>query len=484
MIDSLHFNKVRDIPTFTKSQEEAVNAAIQFIADEFNENRYIIGINGAGGTGKTFITNYIINNCKYAYSTIKCCSPTHKACRVFSKAIGGINVDTIQSTFGFRLNLNLEDFDPNHPQFNPMAAPKLENVRLLIIDEVSMLPRNIVNYICSTCKTHQIKIIAIGDTSQLPPVKEKRSLMFDKCFKVFTLSEVVRQEEDNPVSKLLKILRQDIENRSFRFLEFLSKNINNYEYNSDSKGWCCVGQAKFKEYIDTSFNDEDYTKNINLYRIIAYTNKTVAEWNKYVRYKIIKDADKKIITRNDLLMSYETIVDEYLAVIINNSEEYIVYDIVDYVDPTHRFKGYLIKFQLVNGGCIIRPLFIIDHKDRFTLNLYYKINNELIKAAKNATGATRASRWKEYYDFKKNYLIMANILDNSGKIIIDRDIDYGFSITANKAQGDTYNNVFVDVNDIVYDKNGNMYTNIDEMLRRLYVACSRVRNNLIMCYGR
>lgn len=484
MIDVSSFNKPRLIPKFTKSQEEAVNAAIQFIADDFDEHKYIIGINGAGGTGKTFITNYIINNCRYALSTIQCCSPTHKACRVFSQAIGGIPVNTIQSTFGFRLNLNLEDFDPNHPQFNPMASPKLENIKLLIIDEVSMLPRNIVNYICKTCKEHEIKVLVLGDASQLPPVKEKHSLMFDKCFRLFTLKEIVRQEEDNPISKLLVILRKDIENRTFRFLEFLSKNIGNYEYNSNGKGWCCVNPATFRDYIDTSFNDEDYTKNIDLYRIVAYKNKTVAEWNKYVRHKIIKDADTKIITRNDLLMSYETIVDEFLAIILNNSEEYIVKDIVDFVDPKYKFKGYLIKFQLVNGGFITRPLFIIDHKDRYTIQTYYKFNNELIKAAKNATGATRAARWKEYYDFKKNYLIMCNILDNSGKIIIDRDIDYGFAITANKAQGATYNNVFVDVNDIVFDIHGNINSNIDEMLRRLYVACSRVKNNLVMCYGR
>ncbi|AXH74551.1 MAG: AAA domain protein [crAssphage sp. isolate ctbg_1] len=478
------FNKRRITPKFTNSQEIAVTEAIGFIAKPFDESKFIIGINGAGGTGKTFITNYIIYNCIYNPSAIQCCSPTHKACRVFSQAIGGLEVNTIQSVFGFRLNLNLEDFDPNHPQFNPMAKPKLEQIRLLIIDEVSMLPKGVVKYIYETCKAHQIKVIGLGDMHQLPPVKEKRSLFFDKCFKVFTLKEIVRQEEDNPCSKLLSILRKDVDNRTFRFLEFLSNNIGNYEYNSDGKGWCCVGPEQFKEYIHTSFNDEAYTENIDLYRIIAYKNKTVADWNNYVRNQIIKDADKKIITRNDLLMSYETIVDDFLSIILNNSEEYIVNEIVDYIDPTHKFKGFLIKFQLVNGGKITRPLFVIDHKDKYTLHAYYKYNKELIQAAKNATGATRASRWKEYYTFKKSYLIMANIIDSSGKILIDRDIDYGFAITANKAQGSTYNNIFVDVNDICYDKNGNLNSNIDELLRRLYTACSRVRNNIIFCYGK
>lgn len=50
-------------------------------------------------------------------------------------------------------------------------------------------------------------------------------------------------------------------------------------------------------------------------------------------------------------------------------------------------------------------------------------------------------------------------------------------------QGSTYNTVFVDVNDMIYDKNGKPYTNRDEMLRRLYVACSRASHQLILCYG-
>ena len=115
---------------FTKDQENAINGILKFIESEFNVNDYIIGLTGAGGTGKTFITNYFIKNCKYSNSIIKCTSPTHKACRVFSEALNGKIVDTIQSTFGLRLDLKLEDFDPANPQFNPAATPKLENIKL------------------------------------------------------------------------------------------------------------------------------------------------------------------------------------------------------------------------------------------------------------------------------------------------------------------------------------------------------------------
>lgn len=50
-------------------------------------------------------------------------------------------------------------------------------------------------------------------------------------------------------------------------------------------------------------------------------------------------------------------------------------------------------------------------------------------------------------------------------------------------QGSTYENVFVDVNDIVFDREGRIYPNIEDMLRRLYVACSRTKKDLIIAYG-
>ena len=164
--------------------------------------------------------------------------------------------------------------------------------------------------------------------------------------------------------------------------------------------------------------------------------------------------------------------------------EYIIHDITDFQDPTHDFKCFMVKFQAIHGGKITQPLCIIDHEDRFTINLYFNKLNNLINDAKTANGSTRASKWKEYYRFKRKYLLANNILNSYGKVLFSRDIDYGFAITSHKSQGSTYNTVFVDVNDMVYDKYGHPYTNQDELLRRLYVACSRPSTELFLCYGR
>lgn len=469
--------------SFTKDQEVAINGIIDFIADPFNLNKYIVGLTGPGGTGKTFVTNYIIKHCKYAPSVIKCTSPTHKACRVFSMSIGNKEVNTIQSTFGFRLDMRLEDFDPINPRFSPISKPKLENIKLLLIDEASMLPSKLVVYINNICKKLNIKIIYIGDDYQLSPVNEKRSTAFSSCVKLYRLEEIVRQTANNPIIKLLDIIREDIKYKSFEFLNYVIKHKGKIDYNEESKGYAICNPSQFNQLINSSFKDENYTKNIDMYRIIAYTNLCVSSWNNYIRNLIIEDANKNIITKNDLIMSYETIVDDFNSPIITNSEEYIINDITNFVDTDYQFKGFLIKFQLVNGGDITKPLFVIDSKDKFTVQRYYQIIQELINAAKLANGGQRASKWKEYYTFKKKYLIASNIINRTGTILHSRDLDYGFAITAHKSQGSTYDTVFIDLNDMVFNKNGIIYPDKEDLLRRIYVACSRARSNLIICYG-
>ena len=116
-------NENKQSVTFTDDQSAAIDELISFIAATWSDKDFIRGLCGPGGTGKTFVTKYIIENCKYSHSVIKCTAPTHKACRVLNNAIGNIrNVETIQSTFGLRLDLKLEDFDPERPQFNPIAS--------------------------------------------------------------------------------------------------------------------------------------------------------------------------------------------------------------------------------------------------------------------------------------------------------------------------------------------------------------------------
>ena len=465
---------------FTKDQSKAYDDLIKFIQDDYNENDYKRALTGAAGTGKTYLVKALIKNCGYSYSTIGLAAPTHKACRVLGESIDipNVNINTLQSDLGLRLNFDVDKFDINNPPFDPKGRIKIGEYKLYIIDESSMINRSLLMFVEKVCKSNKCKIIYIGDASQLAPVNEKYSAAF-KGIKTYALNQIVRQGDDNPISHLLDLLRYDIQHKSFTFLEYIYKNPS--KFNEDyTKGYQVCNSQEFETIVYNNFNDEELTRNIDFCKIIAYTNNTVSAWNKFVRDAIIKDADKSVITKNDLVISYVTIVNQFNDSIIKNSEEYILKDVVNYVHPKYQLKGFMVRFTAIHGGYNTTPLFILDHKDPATIKMYVALSRTLIDEAKNATIKLRAQRWKEYYEFKESCLLLTNILTNTGSIMFGRDLDYGFALTSHKSQGSTFDTTFVDVRDIVYDKYGHPYNDAEEINRRLYVACSRSKNKLYL----
>ena len=434
-----------NIGNLTDDQKKAYTGLIEFINADYNENDFKRALIGPAGTGKTYILKAIIKNCKYAYSTIGLSAPSHKACRVLRENLIGVtnNVNTVQSDFGLRLNFDIEKFDINNPPFDPKGNVKVENYNLYIIDEASMINKDLLRFIERILKENHCKVIYCGDDHQLSPINEFRSEAFAGV-KSYRLNQIVRQDEDNPIRPLLSMLRDDIEHKTYNFLNYITNHREAFDSNY-IKGYKVLGCKDFEEEVDKQFNDEQITTNTDFVRIVAYTNRAVGNWNKFVRNSIIKDADKSPITKNDLFTSYVTLVDDFNDAIIRNSEDYIVYDIVNYVHPIYKIKGFMVKFQAIHGGHI--------------------------------------TKWKEYYKFKNGCLLLINIGNKDGSIAFTRDLDYGFSISAHKSQGSTYDTVMVDVNDIVYDRYGDAYTNAVETNKRLYVACSRCKNKLFIRYG-
>ena len=469
---------------FTNDQLNAYNGLIEFINSPYEEKDYKRALVGAAGTGKTYLVKALIKNCRYSYSTIGLSAPTHKACRVLHESIGITNIkpNTLQSDLGLRLNFDVDKFDYNNPPFDPKGRIKIGDYKLYIVDEASMINKQLCMFLEKTCKNNNCKIIYIGDSSQLAPVNEKYSYAFNNI-KLFTLNQIVRQGEDNPISYLLDLLRFDIKHKSFTFLEYITKNRINFN-EDNTKGYKVCTAQEFDNIVYNNFNDEALTNNIDFAKIIGYTNNNVSNWNKFVRNAIIKDADKSVITKNDLIISYITIINQFNECIIKNSEEYILKDVVNYIHPKYQLKGFMIRFTAIHGGYNTTPLFVVDHKDIGNMMLYVKISNELITTAKTANTRLRSQKWKEYYDFKENCLLLTNIISSDGKILFSRDLDYGFALTAHKSQGSTFDTTFVDVNDIVFDKYGQPYTDAEEINRRLYVACSRAKNKLYLKYGK
>ena len=479
-------NKV-STSNFTNDQLKAYDELMKFIDSPFDSKDYKRALIGAAGTGKTFLVRALLLNSTLSYSLIGLSAPTHKACRVLGESIhiSGIKVNTIQSDLGLRLNFDIDKFDPNNPPFDPKGKIKIGNYKLYIVDEASMINSRLCMFLEKTCVSNKCKIIFIGDDSQLAPVGEKYSSAF-RNIKSYSLKQIVRQGEDNPVSYLLELLRYDINHKTYKFLNHIQRFKE--QFNADyTKGYQVCDSNTFNQIVYNNFNDEELTRNVDYAKVISYTNLNVSSWNKFIRNSIIADSDKSILTKNDLIISYVTIVNEFNDCIIKNSEEYIVNDIQNFIDSKYDkngLKGFLVKFQAIHGGDITTPLFIIDHTDSYTVQRYVQINNSMIEAAKTARANIRNEKWKSYFAFKEYCLLMVNIISPDGKIITSRSLDYGFALTSHKSQGSTFDTALVDVNDIVFDKYGQPYADAEEVNRRLYVACSRCKNKLYLKFGR
>ena len=479
-------NKV-STSNFTNDQLKAYDELMKFIDSPFDSKDYKRALIGAAGTGKTFLVRALLLNSTLSYSLIGLSAPTHKACRVLGESIhiSGIKVNTIQSDLGLRLNFDIDKFDPNNPPFDPKGKIKIGNYKLYIVDEASMINSRLCIFLEKTCVSNKCKIIFIGDDSQLAPVGEKYSSAF-RNIKSYSLKQIVRQGEDNPVSYLLDLLRYDINHKTYKFLNYIQRFKE--QFNADyTKRYQVCDANTFNQTVYNNFNDEELTRNVDYAKVISYTNLNVSSWNKFIRNSIIADSDKSILTKNDLIISYVTIVNEFNDCVIKNSEEYIINDIQNFTDSRYDkngLKGFLVKFQAIHGGDITTPLFVIDHTDSYTVQRYVQINNSMIEAAKTARANIRNEKWKEYFAFKEYCLLMVNIISPDGKIITSRSLDYGFALTSHKSQGSTFDTALVDVNDIVFDKYGQPYTDAEEVNRRLYVACSRCKNKLYLKFGR
>lgn len=473
-----------DISNFTKDQAKAYEGLLEFINSPYDEQNFKVALTGAAGTGKTYLVKALLLNSKKSFSVVGLAAPTHKAVRVLGNSIGlkGININTLQSDLGLRLNFDVEKFDINNPPFDPKGKIKIGNYQIYIVDEASMINRGLCMFLEKTCKSNKTKLIYIGDESQLSPVGERYSSAF-KGLPVFRLFEIVRQGEDNPISYLLNLLRYDVEHKTYNFLNYIVKNPS--KFNSDyTKGYQVCNTEMFNQFVYNNFNDDELTRNVDYTKVIGYTNKCVTYWNKIIRSSIIEDANKSILGKNDLIISYVTLVNNFNECIIKNSEEYIINDIVNYIHPQYELKGFMVKFTAIHGGTVTKPLFIVDHSDKFTIQKYVQISKSLIEQAKAAKKTYRSQSWKNYYEFKESCLLLTNIINQNRVIEFSRDIDYGFALTSHKSQGSTFDTVLVDVNDIVYDKNGNVYTDCEDVNRRLYVACSRARNKLYLKFGK
>lgn len=166
------------------------------------QKRFVLA--GYAGTGKTTLAKYIAD--EIGASRVAFCAYTGKAANVLREK-GCENSTTVHGAI-----YKLVGEDGGSPYFDLDTDSSIKDRKLVIVDEYSMLPEEIIADIESLAK----KVLYLGDPFQLPPVQGKCVLEPD-----FFITEVHRQALESPIIRFATDVREGRELKFCTLNEFI-----------------------------------------------------------------------------------------------------------------------------------------------------------------------------------------------------------------------------------------------------------------------
>ncbi len=419
-------------------------------------------LRGSAGTGKTTLIASFLSALQFPYraSRICICAPTHKAKKVLQQKTKWRNAETLQALLGLKMDTSLENFDPNSPEFQQLGERKMRDYEMIIVDESSMINSALYGTIVETAIQSGTKVLFVGDPKQLNPVKEYHiSPSLITPINQYELTQIIRQEKDNPLIQVLDALRNDIEHGTATYLHLLKGTPSNF--NDRGEGYAVLNDVDFSEKVKLGIKSDSFLEDKNFCRYISWTNDSISRTNKWVR-KAVVEATNPTLQVGEILLAYKTVVDGD-EIIITNSDDYEVQKIEESLISEYDVPINTLKVRLVgiDTGAVSNIHIVVREQENYTN--YVALHKQQVDKAKRIGGRRG---WGKFYEFKNSMLVLDNIFEGTN-LLIKKDLDYGYGITIHKSQGSTYNTVFVNGKDI----NKNM-TDV-ERKRLWYVAMSR-----------
>lgn len=169
----------------------------------FNLDTQIFVLCGYAGTGKTFLIDHAVKALGLtAGKSAVFVAPTGKAASVLLRS--GTPAGTVHSLIYTReedieVDENGEVISERFLRF--VKKEKIDSeIKLIVIDETSMVSDEVLRDLLS----FGVKCLFSGDPAQLPPVGGTNTLLSMPCV---TLTEIVRQEKNNPIVRLASMAR-------------------------------------------------------------------------------------------------------------------------------------------------------------------------------------------------------------------------------------------------------------------------------------
>ena len=446
----------------TRKQDIVLQQLSDFIFDTSPNSVYVL--KGYAGTGKTTIIGTIVANLWKAKKSAVLMAPTGRAAKVISN-YSGREAFTIHKKIYF----------PKKEKSGAVKfvlQPNKHKKTIFIVDEASMIPDtpgesklfengslldDLMQYVYSG---HQCKLLLIGDTAQLPPVKLDLSpaldeklleLNYNKQVTKMELDEVVRQEQNSGILINATAIREAIEHEFFDSFKFNLKGFNDI-----------VRLVDGYEIMD-AINESYSTLGNEETAIIVRSNKRANLYNQQIRSRILFNDHE--LTAGDYLM---VVKNNYFWIKPTTEAGFIANgDILEVLEIFHIKELYGFRFAEVKVRMVdypkMRPFETVLMLDTISVegpSLPYEDSNklyqEVLKDYEN-----ESSKYRKFLKVKNNPFFNA------------LQVKFSYAMTCHKSQGGQWNTVFVEQ---PYLPNG-----IDkEYLRWLYTAVTRAKEKLYL----
>lgn len=445
----------------TSSQNILLGKLSEFIFNTDKDALFLI--KGYAGTGKTTTISTVVNNLWRAGKKAVLLAPTGRAAKVIS-GYSNRQAFTIHKKIYFPKKNKSGGVDFT------LQVNKHTNT-LFIVDEASMIPDSpsnaklfengsllddLMSYVYSGV---QCKLILIGDTAQLPPVKlnispaldsQKLTLNYNKEVTEIELCEVMRQHKDSGILINATELRLILANNGFSNFQFqlgfpdLIRLIDGYD---------------IEDAINTAYDNigvEDTA-------FIVRSNKRANQYNQQIRSKIrgqeneISTGDFVMVVKNN----YFWLKDTSEAGFIANGDICEILEIFN-IKELYGFRFAEVKIRMIDypNQKPFETVLLLDTLSTETPSLSYDESNKLYQEV-GKDFAHEKSKYKQLLGIKKSKYFNA------------LQVKFSYAVTCHKSQGGQWKTVFIEQ---PYLPEGQ---NID-YLRWLYTAITRAQEKVFL----
>lgn len=444
----------------TQKQQELFHLLVDFLFSDDKQSLFLL--KGYAGTGKTTTISTVVSNLWKTEKKAVLLAPTGRAAKVIS-GYSKRQAFTIHKKIYFPKKQKNGSVDF-------VLQPNKHRNTVFIVDEASMIPDrpqnaklfengslldDLISYVYSG---HECKLILIGDTAQLPPVKlsispaleqDRLEIDYNKNVKEIELNEVTRQHDDSGILANATLLRMLIE-QDAKYFQF---DLGFPDVIRLTDGY------DIEDAITTCYDNDGVEDTA----FIVRSNKRANQYNQQIRTQIrgqeneISAGDYVMVVKNN----YFWLKDSSEAGFIANGDTCEVMRIYS-IKELYGFRFAEVEIRMIDypDQKPFETVLLLDTLTSESPSLSYEESNKLYEAVKEDY-ADEKSKYKQLLAIKKNKYFNA------------LQVKFSYAITCHKSQGGQWQTIFIEQ---PYLPEGIS----KEYLRWLYTAVTRAQEKLYL----